>query len=133
VVHFILFPHCEFFQPLLCTYSLFHHFPDIKTKGVPWYISCYSPAAHFFQPSCDLLRYTTTSWMVKLTVVHLILFPRCEFFLSSTVRLSITVLHTTLPGIKIDAVPWYISYYSPVANFFSLACRLFIIPQLPGY
>ncbi len=81
MVRLVLFPRCEFFQPLLYIYLFFRNFPEIKIEGILWFISYYSPRYKFFSLSFAPIYLSTSSRILKLKAFrgtsHIVL--PCEF------------------------------------------------------
>jgi hypothetical protein len=134
VVHLILFPRCEFFQPLLGAYLVVPFPPHIKIEGVLQYMSCFAPC-NFFCLFCAPIYFSTTSRILKLKAFHVPshIFPPANLFQP---LLCAYLLFHRFPDIKFESILWCISHYSPPppANLFIASpVRLFIFSGLPGF
>ncbi len=112
-----IIPPVNFFS-LSCT-PIYFSLPDLKSEGVLWYISYYSPLHIFFASPVCLLIFPFRILKLKVFCGTPHIIPPCKFFYASPVRLF---SFPPFPDLKTESVLWYISYYSPPAHFFRLSC-----------
>ncbi len=71
MVHLILFPLGEFFQPILCVYCIYFFIPSRILKLKAFSNTCHIfPPANFLSLSCVPIYFSTTSRILKLKMFH---------------------------------------------------------------
>ncbi len=84
-----------------------------KIEGVPWYISYYSPPAHFFSLSCASVYFYTTSRILKLKAFrgtsHII--PPCTSRIL-TLKAFRGTAHIIPPSANFFSLSWAPIYFS---------------------